>query len=482
MRLLNARVLDLADASLSPATTVELAGAELADEEELDLEGRILAPGLWDHHVHMDLWAQQRSRHDVSAATSAAHCSLLVGQALAERGASRRDELLVGRGFRDAVWADSPSAELLDRHSGATPVVLLSGDLHAVWLNTAALRLFGIEGEQGHLVERDAFEVEEALNQLTPQALDRLVDDCLTEAAALGVVGITDMEQAWTVGAWRRRSARPGGSRLRVRAAVYAKDLPRALAEGLRTGDVLSADGLVTMGPLKVIGDGSLTARTALCHQPYPHGAHPDEQGHGVANVSPAALTALMGRAYAGGIECAIHAIGDAANSITLDVFEATGAAGSIEHAQLVSPDDVARMARLGVVASVQPNHLVDDASVMDVLWHDRAGNAFPLADMARQGVRMRFGSDAPVSALQPWQSVHDAVTRRAGGTSWHPEQCLDLSTALLSSSNGVSRVRPGDGDAIVLEHDPFQLDAAALPGVRSVLTVVAGRVVHRSL
>lgn len=473
MKLLNARVLDLATGGLADPRDLQLAGNPEVDEEVVDAEGRIAIPGLWDQHVHMDLWALHSSRFDVSGATSAAHCARLAGQALA--GAPRDGQLRVGRGFRDTAWPDSPTAALLDEHTVGHAVVLLSSDLHAVWLNTAALLRLGLDPGRGHRVEAEAFAVEEAVGHGEPARTEQWVADCVAAANALGVVGITDMEQAWNPGRWTERVA-AGMDALRVRTAVYPADLKRALDEGLRTGDVLDERGLVRMGPLKVIGDGSLTARTALCSHPYPDG-----RGHGRANVGADELAGLMRLARDGGLECAIHAIGDRANTVTLDAFEATGARGSIEHAQLVTAADVARMARLGVVASVQPSHLSDDVGAMDRLWGERAARAFPLADMLAAGVQLALGSDAPVCPVQPWQAMQDAVTRNAQGRAWHPEQRITLSQAMLASTNRVARVADGHPDVVLLECNPFELAADRLAGVRAWLTVVDGRVVHRS-
>src|SRR5690606_22733854 len=127
-------------------------------------------------------------------------------------------------------------------------------------------------------------------------------------------------------------------------------------------------------------------------------------------------LTELLRYAHAKGIRAAVHAIGDRANTLALDAFEASGARGSVEHAQLLHDDDVERMARLGLVASVQPVHLLDDRDVADHHWAGRTGRAFAFAALARAGVRMAFGSDAPVAPLDPWAAISAAVHRTQSG------------------------------------------------------------------
>jgi predicted amidohydrolase YtcJ len=160
-----------------------------------------------------------------------------------------------------------------------------------------------------------------------------------------------------------------------VRTATYAADLDAVLAAGLRTGAPLEGtDGRVTMGPLKVIFDGSLNTRTAWCCAPYA-----GSDWTGMVNLSCDELTDLCRRARAGGLEVAVHAIGDAAVAAALDAVEASGAVGSLEHVQLLADADLPRFAALGVRASVQPAHLLDDRDVTAALWPDRQARSFAL-------------------------------------------------------------------------------------------------------
>ena len=134
----------------------------------------------------------------------------------------------------------------------------------------------------------------------------------------------------------------------------------------------------------------------------------------------------------------AIHAIGDAALELAMDAFEATGARGSIEHAQLITTRELRRMARLGISASVQPAHLLDDRDTTIQIWPDRADRCFAFRSMLDQGVELRLGSDAPVAPLDPWLAMAAAVHRSADEREpWHPEQALTASEALAASTDG---------------------------------------------
>lgn len=466
-------------ASVTPSGTGTGEGAS----EVVDLDGRWLMPGLWDAHVHMAQWALARRRLDVSEAASAAEVARAVVDEL-RRTPVPDGGALVAAGFRDGLWPDVPTAELLDRAVAdaglpPVPVVVVSADLHCAWFSSTALAEVGVDHPTGLLRETEWMPLMAQVDRAPETALDAWVDDAAAAAARLGVVGIVDLEIADNLAAWyRRAAARP--LRLRVDAALWPEHLDAAIERGLASGAWVTPDGLVRVGPFKVIADGSLNTRTAFCHEPYP----PVTDGvawTGALNVEPEHLAEQMTRAARHGIRCAIHAIGDHANAVVLDAFEATGARGSIEHAQLLTPDDVARMAALGVVASVQPEHALDDRDVADVHWAGRTGRSFAYADLARAGVTMTFGSDAPVARLDPWAAIAAAVTRtRDGREPWHPEQAVDLGTALASSVR--SRVAPGEpADLVVLDAEPVP-DGELLRAMPVTATMLAGTWTHRAL
>ncbi|WP_418275268.1 amidohydrolase [Isoptericola jiangsuensis] len=468
--------------------------------ERLDVEGRTVMPGLWDAHTHLTQWAMVRRRLDVSAATSPAHAAAVVGAALMDTSRHPAPgRPFVGYGFRWATWSDEPTAAVLDAVAGDVPVILLSGDLHSAWASTAGLRYLGIEHSTGLLVEEEWMPASPAIVTVTDDVADTYVAEAAHAAAERGVVGVVDLEVADNLTAWRRR-VEHGWDRLRVRAGVWEHHLDAVLDAGLRDGDALApaagpTSGLVTQGPLKVISDGSLNTLTAYCYDDYAGHAGPD--AHGVLNVATDHLVPLMRRAHQAGLRCAIHAIGDHANSLALDAFAASGARGSVEHAQLLRADDVARFAALGVTASVQPEHAMDDRDATDSLWAGRGERAFPLADLTAAGVTLTFGSDAPVAPLDPWLAIASAVTRsRDGRDPWHPEQRIDLAVALAASTDGRGvALRVGDpADVVVLDTDPLAASpsgdtaddvtalARRLREQPVAATLVAGRWTHRTI
>lgn len=445
----------------------------------VDLDGRYVIPGLWDEHVHMTQWALAANRIDLSGATSAREAADVVHSSLARGNNDDAGVTEVGVGFRDALWADVPSLELLDRASRGVPTALLSHDLHCVWLNTAAAARYGVPvDESGLLREEAAFALTRELGRLPDAVVDAWVRESGEAAAARGIVGIVDFEMTWNRDVWLRRVA-GGFDSFRVDAGVYPQDLDRAIAAGMRTGQPLDGGhGLLRVGPLKVLIDGSLNTRTAYCVDPYPLG------GRGLLTVSEAELKELLVRARESGFVPAVHAIGDGANEVALNAFAAAGIRGRIEHAQFVRSRDFARFGALRLTASVQPAHALDDRDAADSNWAGRTDRAFPLRSLLAAGATLALGSDAPVAPLEPWTAMSAATTRarQDGRGPWHPEQALTRVEALTASTRGRGSIRVGDAaDLAVLDGDPLTVPDSVFAAMPVAATLVAGRFTHRS-
>ncbi|WP_427135554.1 amidohydrolase family protein [Pseudarthrobacter sp. S9] len=469
---------------ISPAGTAP-AGSLVAD-----LQGRCVIPDLWDEHVHMTQWALSINRMDLSGAASAREAADVVRSHGADARAAGgiassshfsgadRTLTLVGVGFRDAVWPDVPSLDLLDGVTQGLPTALISHDLHCVWLNSATAGRYGVPVDaSGLLREEPAFALTRELGKLHDVVVDAWVLEAGRAAAGRGIVGVVDFEMTWNRDVWLRRMA-GGFDAFRVEAGVYPQDLDRAIAAGLRTGqEVAGGRGrLLTVGPLKVLIDGSLNTRTAYCVEPYPHG------GHGLLTVSKDELLSLLVRAREAGFVPAVDAIGDAANEVALNAFSAAGIPGRIEHAQFVRREDFARFGQFGLTASVQPAHALDDRDAADSNWAGRTNRAFPLRSLLASGAALALGSDAPVAPLDPWTAMSAATTRarRDGRGPWHPEQALTRQEALASSARGRARIRVGDpADLAVLGGDPLAVSDAAFAAMPVAATLVAWRFTH---
>ncbi len=450
--------------------------------EEHEADGRWLIPGLWDQHVHLGQWTMSSQRLDLTGTGSVEDALDRVARRLKDTP----DIPVIGWGHRSAQWTRQPTVRELDEVSGVRPVVLISGDGHHAWLNSVALLGLRLPLRDGVVAEAEWFHA-------YPRLVDIAGDDgttpdaylhTLRQAAAKGVVGLVDLEFDQTLSAWPDREA-GGAELLRVRVGAYTDTLPEFVEAGLRTGDPLPGCGpLVTMGPLKIISDGSLNTRTAWCCSPYA-----DSDEFGAPNLSGAGLRVLLAHATRHGLRVAVHAIGDAAVAEALAAYEQTGARGTIEHAQLIQREHSQAMARLGIRASVQPAHLLDDRDLSEAFWPDRTERCFALRWLHEDGVEVVFGSDAPVSPLDPWDAMAAAVHRSADERApWHPEQALSVQEALAASTDGWDSVTVGHpGDLALLDADPLPRgssaeQAAALRAMQVAATWVDGRLVHSSL
>ncbi len=465
--------------------------APSADHRVIDLDGRIVIPGLWDEHVHFAFWAQHRRRVSLARATSAAEAVAMMAQAVSDNLRSEDPaQIVIGTEYRDGLWKDTKSLTLLDEATGATPVALASVDVHSGWLNSAALALLEVtdHDENGVMRERPWFQLTQRLSLMPEDTLDAWVLEAAQHAASRGVVGIVDFEMGYSLPDWVRRDENlEGPYPLQVEAAVYPDDLDRALAEGMTSGVKLAE--AITVGPFKIITDGSLNTRTAHCVEPY---LAVESEEYGAMNFPPEEIEALLTKAHAAGFWLAVHAIGDEANRIILDIMERHHLTGRIEHAQLVRGADFSRFAKLGIIASVQPEHAIDDRDVTDVYWADRADRAFALRTLVDSGATLVLGSDAPVSPLDPWIEIAAAVTRtRDGRAPWHLAGGLSFDEALDYSTRTTLEVGQ-PANIVALDADPRWLIEAlgsdmprvsdALRGMKVALTLSRGVVTHESV
>jgi predicted amidohydrolase YtcJ len=201
----------------------------------------------------------------------------------------------------------------------------------------------------------------------------------------------------------------------------------------------------------------------------------------------------------AAGLSLAIHAIGDYANRMALDLYQTLPPAGPIpqriEHVQLLQPADFGRLSALNVTAAMQPIHATSDMEMADRHWGERTRHAYAWRTLLDRGTRLAFGSDAPVEPFAPLLGIHAAVTRRRldgmpGPDGWHPQQRLTVSQAVAGftrgpaeaagTANRLGTLTPGKlADLVVLDRDFFQIDPMEIPGTRVLGTMIGGEWVH---
>jgi predicted amidohydrolase YtcJ len=459
-----------------------------------------VTPGFVDAHTHFAAWALGRRRVQLAGARTRVDALARVAAAVPVGG------WLLGQGWDANLWEAPPDRLALDGlHQG--PVYLDSLDLHAAWLNSAALAAASIGPETpdpfGGRIVRDAAghptgllldrAVELALPAL-PEPPDDVLRAALVEGQAeahrLGITGIHEVESERVLAAFRRLELEDA-LRLRVLFHPPVAALPRLVAEGIRSGQ---GSEWLTIGGVKLFLDGSLGKQTAWMLEPYE-----GSRDRGMPITALEQAQAAIQLAAGAGIAATVHAIGDAAVRRALDLLADAPAAAlphRIEHFQCVHPDDLGRAARLGVVLSMQPAHLLTDIPLVERYWGARGQGAYCFQSILATGATLAFGSDVPVASPDPREGVYGATARLADGTAgsgWRPEERLDFESVLRAYTHGAARaagvaarrgsLAPGqDADLVAWEVDPaLAADPTVFRSARARLTVVGGEVVMRA-
>jgi predicted amidohydrolase YtcJ len=276
---------------------------------------------------------------------------------------------------------------------------------------------------------------------------------------------------------------------------IPEENLDAAIQAGLRSG---FGDERLRIGGVKLFADGALGAHTAYMLEPFDD----DSDDYGIAVSTAEHLTEAVGKASRAGIAAFVHAIGDRANHEVLDAIEASRQAGDgfglrhrIEHTQILHPNDIPRLAKLGVIASMQPIHATQDMLLADALWGERSMGAYAWRSLLESGAALAFGSDSPVEDLNVMKGIHAAVTRRRadgspGPDGWYPGQRLTVAEAVYAYTAGAAyasgeeavkgTLSPGKlADLVVLSEDIFAVDPMAILETEVLATMFDGQFVY---
>jgi len=483
----------------------------------LDASGRAVFPGWADAHLHLLGLGKAVEVATLRDASSAADAAAAMAKAAADLPAGAWAE---GRGWDQNRWpgAAFPDAHELDRVLPNRPAAARRVDGHALWVNSAALAAAGVDAAtadpeggrilrrpdgspSGVLVDNAMQLVVRAMPPPTPADRERWL---LLGAAACARVGLTQVQDASAydaegIAVLERLAARHALP-IRVYATVSPDpaSLPASLRKGRRVG---GGSDFLTVRAIKAYADGALGSRGAALLDDYA-----DEAGRRGWLVTPAErLDALALEARQQGWQLWVHAIGDRGNRTVLDAFSraaaqaprppAGGERPRIEHAQVVAPEDFARFAPAGVIASIQPTHATSDMAWAEQrLGPARVRGAYAWRRLLDAGARLCGGSDAPVESENPLLGFYAAVTRedRSGKPpgGWQPSQRLSRPEALALFTSGAAfaafeeasrgRIAPGfEGDLTVLDGDPMTAAEPDIPGIAAAWTIVGGRVVH---
>jgi predicted amidohydrolase YtcJ len=477
----------------------------------LDLSGRAVTPGLIDAHSHLTGLGAALEQVDLGGAASYDEVIRRVREAA---GRLPPGSWVRGRGWDQNLWPDKrfPTHEALSRAVPDHPVWLTRVDGHAALINARAMTVLGLDAStrdpQGGRLLRDASGrpagvlVDRAMDLArlpAPAGADR--ERQLAAAARhcveLGLTTVTDMgihEADYDAYAALRR-----GGRLPLRAALFllADDEP-LLARWFARGPEADPAARITVRGIKMYADGALGSRGAALIEPYS-----DDPGNlGLLVSTGARLEAVARQAADHGFQVAIHAIGDRGGLVALDAMErALGGPRPqlrfrLEHAQVLRLEDIERMARLGIVASMQPTHATSDMPwARNRLGEARLAGAYAWRKVLAAGGRLALGSDFPVESADPRLGLYAAVTRQdlAGNPpgGWLPGERLSREEALrgftldaawsLFLEREVGSLEVGKrADLVVFARDPMTVPPAEMPRAEVDLTLVEGEVVYR--
>ena len=480
----------------------------------IELAGRRVVPGFIDSHVHFVDGGEEILAPDLRSARSE--------DEFARRLAAAAAELPAGTWLTAGSWdhenwpgGELPTKTLLDRHVPEHPVFVARLDGHMALANGLAMRLAGISREtrapEGGEIERDedgeptgVFKdnamglVRTAIPPRSREDRRRFALAAIEHAARLGVSGVHDVAVSLDDFAVYQELLAEG--LLTVRVTLYPPLATRASWETVRVRRGFGNDRLRICG-LKGFADGSLGSSTAYFLAPYLD--DPGEDGLPIMDLGPGGPMERHVRAtVAAGLQPAIHAIGDRAIREVLDIFaglagEATSrrARARVEHAQHIHPADLDRFAALGVVASMQPYHAIDDGRwAEDRIGKERCATTYAFRDLLDRAAALAFGSDWPVASLSPMEGIYAAVTRRTldgkHPEGWIPAQRIRVEEAVRAYTAGsayagfaeseVGVLKPDFlADLVVLSEDIFTIEPASIRDVRVDLTVAGGAVVH---
>ena len=490
-------------------------------KEKVDLHGAFAMPGFNDAHTHIASAGQQRLTVDLDNVPSLA---AMQAKVKAYAATLTPGQWILGGGWDHTKWASGklPTRQDLDAVTGDHPAYLERTDGHIAVANTAALAAAGITAKTaapaGGQIDLDSATHEPtgilrdaALPLLTSHipkpdvaTRRRALELSIADALSHGVTSVQDYSD-WEDFLVLEQMEREGKLHLRVSEWLTFND-PLDVLKAHRAAHPLD-DPLLHTGMLKGFMDGSLGSRTAALFAPYSD----DPTNSGLARYDQKMLDAMTTERAAAGFQIGFHAIGDKANSIALDAYEKpvmqcelskntteTSYCGTrlryrIEHAQVVSPGDFARFHDLGIIASMQPSHLLTDmAWAGQRLGPERVKYAYAWKSFLDHGVTLAFGTDYPVESISPFRGLYSAITRmnEAGTQTFQPQEKLTIQQALYAYTQASAfaeneeslkgRLEPGYlADLVVLDHDLTTATPQEILHTKVLRTVVGGQTVY---
>jgi predicted amidohydrolase YtcJ len=504
------------DRILAVGTDAEVKALAGPATRVIDLRGRRVVPGFHDSHVHFLMGGESLAQVDLKDAKDEAE----FGRRLAEFDKKLpRDRWIVGGNWDHdrAFGGRLPTAAILDKYVKGRPVFIRRYDGHMALANTAAMKLAGITTETKDPAGGVIYRLDDGqtpsgvfkdnamslVGRLIPDPDEAEILEAIQAAQKLAAeVGITSVEDMNGSGAATRRIyfgllqrlSREGKLTCRIGLRWPIAAQKELAAAGVRAD---FGNDFLRIGGLKGFMDGSLGSSTAKMFGPF----EGEPKNTGVWVTPPDRMRSLIRSADAAGLNVCVHAIGDEANAALLDLFaevaKANGAKDRrfrIEHVQHLRPQDYPRFRELGIIASMQPYHAIDDGRWAEGrIGAKRCASSYAFRSLLDAKARLAFGSDWPVAPLDPLTGIDAAVNRRTldgkHPAGWFPEQRITVAEAVEGYTLGSAyaafhekscgSITPGKlADFVVLSRDIFEpAERNRIADARVDLTVVGGQV-----
>jgi predicted amidohydrolase YtcJ len=503
----------IGDRIVAVGSQADVQGWRGASTRVIDAAGKLVLPGFNDAHVHFVSGGQQLDAVDLNDAMTAEEFVKRVAQ---QASKTPKKQWITGGDWDETKWspAQLPTKEMIDAVTPDNPVFLNRYDGHMSLANSIALRLAGVTASTpdppGGSIVRDAqgnptgalkdAAMGYVFKVIPPLSHDQrlhAVQRALSHAASLGVTSVQDMNPEYADIAVYSELLDRGQLTARIYAAPLITQVDDQVKIGIRRA---FGSPYLRIGALKSYADGSLGSATAYFFEPFAD--QPNNHGLLSDEMHPISLMHdRMMKADAAGLQLCTHAIGDAGISAILDIYtdlvKVHGKADRrfrIEHAQHMAAKDFARFADLGVIASVQPYHAIDDGRWAEKrIGHDRASRTYAFRTFLNDGVRVAFGTDWNVAPLNPMLTLYAATTRATldgkNPNGWFPEQKLTVVEAVQAYTMGSAyaefqdqekgSITPGKlADMVIVNDDIFQIDPVKIRDVKVTKTIVGGKVV----
>jgi predicted amidohydrolase YtcJ len=480
--------------------------------ESINLKGQFLMPGFNDAHVHLGGAGADELAVPLTGVPSIEEMQKRLANAVAQH---KPGEWITGGGWDHTTWPEKkfPNRQQLDAVAPKNPVILTHISGHVAVANSLALKSAEIDkttpNPPGGEIEHDALgEPTGMLKEYSAMSLVKVrIPDPTTEQRRKGIElvlanvarnGVTSVQDYSEWADFQVYQQLKEEGKLTVRITEWLPfNLPVDDLQNMRVQGGTKDPWLKT-GALKAFTDGALGSRTAAMLEPYSD----DPSTTGILTNDPEKLTAMAIQRDKLGFQLAFHAIGDRANRIALDVFEAVAKANGprdrrdrIEHAQIVAPLDFARFAELHVIASMQPSHQTTDMRwAEDRIGRERILGAYAWATLLKSGARLAFGTDYNVEPISPFRGLYACVTRERsdGGpkNGWEPQEKISLEDCIRAYTSGSAYAQFEEGkkgelkageyaDFIILSNDLFKVPPAQFTKTRVLRAVVGGRTVY---